>query len=244
MDVTERTAPSGARRTRGRRAGIDLARIIEAARSLDAEAVTMQAVANKLGVDRKAVHHYVSDRESLLKLMALDAFAERSATVEIPEEASWQEACRTYAAAFTDSLIAAGVLADHLMPDESLYARFVEQVEAIAKKLGQAGFDDEAAVRCLALLTNLCWAYARDVIHVAHSGERLRPRLTRQLVEGRDPEAFENLARIVERGIDTYDRAQLELSIEVFIRGSETVLLPHHDPSGTTGAEAQPRVCP
>ncbi|MGW4736348.1 hypothetical protein ACWEQC_45650 [Streptomyces shenzhenensis] len=92
-------------------------------------------------------------------------------------------------------------------------------------KLTEAGFDDEAAVRSLALLTSLCWAYARDAIHVSRSGERLRSRLTRELVEGRGPEASEYLARIVERGVDTYDVHQLELSIEVFIHGIEAVLL-------------------
>ncbi|WP_225102473.1 TetR/AcrR family transcriptional regulator C-terminal domain-containing protein [Streptomyces sp. CoH27] len=225
MTVTEGASSSGARRTRGRRAGIDLPRIIEAARSLDADTVTMQAVADKLGVDRKAVNHHVSDRESLLRLLALDSLSRSSSAVEIPAEASWQEACRIYATAFTESLIAADALAEHLMPDDSLYAPFIEPAEALAGKLTKAGFDDEAAVRSLALLTNLCWAYARDAIHVSRSGERLRPRLTRELVADRDPEAFEHLARIVERGVDTYDVHQLELSIEVFVRGIEAVLL-------------------
>ncbi|MEU1520365.1 TetR/AcrR family transcriptional regulator C-terminal domain-containing protein [Streptomyces sp. NPDC005811] len=225
MSVTEGATPSGVRRTRGRRAGISLPRIIEAARSLDAGAVTMQAVADKLGVDRKAVNHHVSDRDSLLRLLALDSLSRSSRTVEIPGEASWQEACRIYAEAFTESLIAADALAEHLMPDDSLYAPFIEPAEALAAKLTEAGFDDEAAVRSLALLVNLCWAHARDTIHVARSGERLRPRLTRELVAGRDPGAFENLARIVEHGIDTYDRKQLDFAVEVFVRGLEAVLL-------------------
>ncbi|MHC5902909.1 TetR/AcrR family transcriptional regulator C-terminal domain-containing protein [Streptomyces sp. S6] len=225
MSVTERASSSGARRTRGRRAGIDLPRIIEAARSLDSDAVTMQAVADKLGVDRKAVNHHVSDRASLLRLLALDSLSRSSSAIEIPAEASWQEACRSYATAFTESLIAADALAEHLMPDDSLYAPFIEPAEALAGKLTEAGFDDEAAVRSLALLTNLCWAHARDVIHVSRSGERLRPRLTRELVAGRDPEAFEHLSRIVERGVDTYDGRQLELSVEVFVRGIEATLL-------------------
>ncbi|MFJ9562802.1 hypothetical protein ACIRQQ_22490 [Streptomyces fuscichromogenes] len=234
MSVTEGASASGARRTRGRRAGINLPRIIEAARTLDPDAVTMQAVADKLGVDRKAVNHHVSDRESLLRLLALDALARGSSAVVIPAEASWQEACRLYATAFTESLIAAGVLTEHLMPDDSLYAPFVGPAEALAEKLTEAGFGDEGAVRSLALLVNLCWAHARDVIHVARSGERLRPRLTRELVEGHDPGTFENLARIVEHGVDTYDDRQLALAVEVFVHGIEAVLRP-----GGPGAEVR-----
>lgn len=65
---------------------------------------------------------------------------------------------------------------------------------------------------------------------MSRSGERLRPRLTRELVAGRDPDAFGHLSRIVERGVDTYDVYQLELGIEVFVRGTEAVLL---GPSGS-----------
>ncbi|MEU1160773.1 hypothetical protein ABZ372_08230 [Streptomyces sp. NPDC005921] len=242
MNATERTPVSGNRRGRGRRAGLDLARIIEAARTLDTSTLTMQAVADRLGVDRKAVNHHVSDRESLLRLLALDTFSKGSPGVEIPPAASWQEACRIYAAAFTDSLIAADALAEHLMPDNSLYTQFIEPAEAIAKRMTEAGFDDEGAVRSLAMLTNLCWAYARDALYVSRSGERLRPRLTRELVEGRDRQAFENLARIVEHDVDTYDRNQLDLSIEIFLRGAEAILLhrqetisPAHEDIGARG---------
>ncbi|MFC8662214.1 TetR/AcrR family transcriptional regulator [Streptomyces sp. NPDC057199] len=225
MDTADRRPSSGGRRTRGSKAGLNLTRIIEAARSIGARALTMQAVADRLGVDRKAVNHYVSDRESLLRLVALDAFAENSSAVDIPADASWQEACRIYAAAFTSSMIAADAFAEHLMPDGSLYAQFVEPAEVIAKKLTEAGFDDEATVRSLALLTNICWAYARDALFVAHGGERIRPRLTREVVEGRGPQVLENLARIVECGVDTYDRQQLDLSVQVFIHGIDAVLL-------------------
>lgn len=67
---------SSTRRSRGVRAGLDRRQIIDAARTLDPGAVTMQAVADVLGVDRKAVNHHVSDRETLLGLVAVDAFSE------------------------------------------------------------------------------------------------------------------------------------------------------------------------
>lgn len=226
MAAIERT-PRSARRSRGRSAGLSLARIVEAARSLDAGTLTMQAVADELGVDRKAINHHVTDRETLLRLVALDALSDSTSAVDIPAGSDWQEACRSYALAITDHAIAADALADHLRSDSSMLTRFVEPTETVLRKLSEAGFDDEAAVRSLALLTNICVAYARDVVHAARSGARPRRVLIHEALNGRDEREFENLARIVAARIDTYDRRQLEISIEVFLRGAESVLLGH-----------------
>ncbi|GEB95603.1 hypothetical protein [Microbacterium lacticum] len=57
----------------------------------------MQEVANALGVDRKALNHHVTDRESLLELLAIDAFRTRFAEADVDLGDTWQDACRTYA---------------------------------------------------------------------------------------------------------------------------------------------------
>ncbi|MDX2683743.1 hypothetical protein [Streptomyces soliscabiei] len=231
MVATERTPPAEGRRPVGRRAGLDLRRIIDAARSLDADMVTVQAVADKLGVDRKAVRHHATDRETLLKLMALDAFSEKSSDVDIPADCSWQEACRVYALAFADNVIATNALAEHLRLDHTLIARLGAPTEAVAKKLTEAGFDDESALRALALLSNVCMAYAQDVVFVSRSGERPRRLMARETLSGHERE-FENFARMVDLSIDTYDRKQLDTSVEVLIHGIEAVLLRRADASG------------
>lgn len=56
------------RRRQGVKAGLDLSKILSAASSIPVEDLTMQAVADRLGVDRKAVNHHVSDRETLIRL--------------------------------------------------------------------------------------------------------------------------------------------------------------------------------
>jgi AcrR family transcriptional regulator len=225
-----------ARRSRGKRAGLDLARIVEAARSLDPGTLTMQAVADELGVDRKAVNHHVTDRDSLLELVALDSFTAGFAA--LPITGQWQEACRAYARGFTDSVIAIGVLAGHLRlgpaqgakgakgakgAQGALATRFLAPTEAVLAKLIEAGLDDETAVRSLALLTNICLGYARDAI-AFRNGERPRPSQLRSALHETDAGAFTNLARIAASPIDTYDERQLDLSIEVFLRGTEGLL--------------------
>ena len=233
MVVTEQTQPPGGRRPVGRRAGLDLRRIIEAARSLDPDTLTVQAVADKLGVDRKAVRHHATDRETLLRLAALDAFAEISSDIGIPASSSWQEACRLYALGFADNVIATDALAEHLRLDNSLIVKLGGPTEVLAKKLTTAGFDDESALRALALLTNICMAYAQDVVFVSRSGERPRRLMARESLSGHKRE-FETFARLVDLSIDTYDRKQLEMSVEIFVHGIEASLLRKHDTPGQT----------
>ncbi|MEU9063630.1 hypothetical protein AB0D13_33410 [Streptomyces sp. NPDC048430] len=190
----------------------------------------MQAVADKLGVDRKAVRHHITDRETLLRHMAVDALFENSADIDIPDDCSWQEACRLYARAIADGVIAIAMLAGHLRLGRELGAKLGNPTEVVAKKLTEAGFDDESALRSLALLTNICMSYAQDAVHVSRSGERPRRLLSRKTLDGREQE-LETFARLVDLSIDTYGRSQLDMSVEVFIHGIEAVLLRPPHPS-------------
>lgn len=223
MTPTEPTPP--VRRARGVRAGLDSEQIVAAARTLDPGSVTMQAVAEVLGVDRKAVNHHVSDRETLLGLVAMDAFAE-SFSVQLTAPSSWQEACRTYAIGFTGAVIAIGPLAGHLDLKNPFVTTMLEASEAIVRKLIEAGADDETALRSLVLLTNICLSHARDVAAIATSEALPRPELLRQAMSEHTPE-IPTLARIAGYKVDTYDTTQLELSIDVFIRGVDARLGEH-----------------
>jgi TetR/AcrR family transcriptional regulator, tetracycline repressor protein len=218
------SAGSAARRRPGKRAGLDLAQIIKSARALDPRMLTMQAVADDLGVDRKALNHHVFDRETLLRLVAQEAFVETFSAVELSTRASWQDACRLYALGYADSVIATGVLVDHLEVSPALVTRFLQTTEALTAKLISAGFSDEAAVRALALLSNICTAFARDAISVAQSGKRRRQLMLRSALAERSESTFVNLSRIAVAPADTYGRPQLSWSVEVFIRGMEHAL--------------------
>ena len=143
--------------------------------------------------------------------------------MQIAANDDWQGACRTYATGFTESVIAAGALADRLRPGDALQTRFLETTEVLLGALTRAGFDDETAVRSLALLTAICTAFARDVVFASRHGARPRPLLLRSALAARDPGAYENLSRIAANPVDTYDRRQLEHSVEVFLRGTEAL---------------------
>ena len=81
-------------RTRGRPPRISQEQIVSAARSVAGKNLTMQAVADALGVSRKALHYYVGDREGLLTLMVLDRFDRELAPVELPEDDEWRVTLR------------------------------------------------------------------------------------------------------------------------------------------------------
>src|ERR1700759_3393894 len=97
MPSRSKAQERGVRRTRGERAGLDIKTIIEAARTLEPEAITMQAVADPLGVDRSALNYYVTGRNALLELVAADAFSTHASQIEVPSDDGWQAACRAYA---------------------------------------------------------------------------------------------------------------------------------------------------
>jgi|HubBroStandDraft_3_1064219.scaffolds.fasta_scaffold12670_6 AcrR family transcriptional regulator len=60
-------------RTRGRPARISRERIIAAARTIAPETLTMQKVADVLGVDPKALNYHVGDRDGLRQLVVSGA---------------------------------------------------------------------------------------------------------------------------------------------------------------------------
>ena len=99
-------------RTRGRPPRISQDQIVAAARSVATRDLTMQAVADALGVSRKALHYYVGDREGLLTLMVLDRFERELALVELPADDDWRVTLRAYAVAFRDGLIQVGAATD------------------------------------------------------------------------------------------------------------------------------------
>lgn len=208
-----------AKRTRGRRAGIDLPAILAAAREISARDITVQAVADRLGVDRAAVHHHVKNRQRLLELMAADAFEEQFAVVELSPDMNWRQACRTYAYGFTASLMATGVLAEHFRFENAIVLELLTPNEALLTTLLAAGFDDETAVRALVLLTDLCITLARDRVLTAGGREHPRSLALRNAFESESADRFGNIARISALGLNIDDAGQLDFAIDTFVEG-------------------------
>ncbi|WP_081913695.1 TetR/AcrR family transcriptional regulator C-terminal domain-containing protein [Glycomyces sp. NRRL B-16210] len=211
------------RRGRGNRAGLTVARIAEAARALPTQGITIKAVADRLGVDRAAIHHYVSDLDGLRELVACDAFSVHLAPVTIPSGAHWREACRLLALSMHDAVLAARGLGAYVRLDGTDIA-LLEPVEETLRIMIDAGLDDETAARGLAALATLAGGIARErVLAQRPTGHPQVPEIQQALSDSGGSD-LPVLKRLTDTGIVGFDRRQLDTSIELLLDGIEARL--------------------
>lgn len=148
------SAPPAARRGRPRL--IDRARIVGAARAIPPEQLTMQAVADALGVNRQSLSYHVADREELLRLVAVETVADRSAVRSVTT--GWQGAARDYAGSLRDAVALAGVLSRYVRPQGEELVRFLAPAEQLIAALFDAGADEHLAVAAVNALNDLAIA--------------------------------------------------------------------------------------
>lgn len=158
--------PTAARR-RGRPARINRQMIVDAARALDREGLTLQAVADRLGVDRKAISYHVAGRQELIDLVATQTIGEELGGLELPED--WPAAIQTWAAATRRAMLREGSMA--LVIDHLPGAGILTSIDALLQRLLDAGFDEITAGRALYCLTGIVFAGARDTLLVQRHGE-------------------------------------------------------------------------
>lgn len=207
------------RRSRGQRAGLGVEQIVEAASKLAPDRLTMQALAQSLGVDPKAINHHVRDRSTLLAMVARKSFRDEFAQVVIDGTTGWRDACRTYAAAVTRAAAATSPYVAHLDLSREPVTRYLEAAEAVMDSLLRAGFDRATSVRALVLLTNICIGYARDTHPGIGDVSRRRGEILELGLRDQDPARFPHLTQVSGAGPDTYDHRQLDFSVEVFLDG-------------------------
>lgn len=208
------------RRGRGSRAGITLSTIVAAARDVQPEDFTMQAVADRLGVDRKALHHHVTDRDGLLRLVAAANFEQNFLDVDL-NVLDWRVAVRQYAMAVRAGMIAIGRLIDYYQFDPAPDHPSFAAVEMVLQRLLDAGLDDDDAGRTLILLTTSAMASARDVIiETADHVHPQSPEVRRALLDVPDG-AYSALRRLVDAQPVRDHGAQFAFDLEILIGGVE-----------------------
>jgi TetR/AcrR family transcriptional regulator, tetracycline repressor protein len=169
-------------------------------------------------VDRAAVHHHVTDIDTLREMVALDAFTLRLSPVTIPQGAGWREACLLLAVSMHDAMLAAGSLAAYLQLTLA-QVTVLEPVEHTLRLMMEAGFDDETAARSLAALSSLAMAVAREqLLGPRHNGHPQVPKL-REALEQEPARGFAILRRLADADLVSFDDAQLHTSIELILDG-------------------------
>jgi AcrR family transcriptional regulator len=157
-------------RARGRPARISKELIVAAAHSLSLGALTMQGVADALGVTRKALHYYVGDREGLLTLVTLDLFEREVGKVELPAGDDWRAVLRAYAIAFRDGLIQVGTATEFTQLRGIGASAALALADRVLDALLGAGLDPDAARLGLTAASNIAQSAAQGIAGQTPSG--------------------------------------------------------------------------
>jgi TetR/AcrR family transcriptional regulator, tetracycline repressor protein len=219
-------------RTRGRPPRINQEQIVDAARSVAAGDLTMQAVADALGVSRKALHYYVGDRAGLLTLMVLDQFERELAPVELPTD-HWQATLRAYAVAYRDGLIRVGVGsggAEHVTDFTQLRGLSTSAALALADRvldaLLAAGLDPDSARHGLTAASNIAQSAAQTVVAQTASGIHRHRADTAEALAREPQDTYPALRRVLasaqpsERDAET----QFEFELDVVVARLDQIL--------------------
>ncbi|NME89316.1 MAG: TetR/AcrR family transcriptional regulator C-terminal domain-containing protein [Corynebacterium sp.] len=215
------------RRPRGHRAGLNIEKIVDAARALPQNQLSMQAVANSLGVDRKALNHYVHDRENLLSIVAAMEFTEAFEKLDIPEDADWRTVALAFAHSNAKGMLAAGLLSDYLRTGSNNAVPFLHASEMLLRSLTDAGLDLDTAIRSVAVINNACAAFTRDVVIARNSTAALRHELLEESLNDENRDIFPLLHEVAKLPILTTDDQQLDFAISVVLDGIEVLIDKH-----------------
>ncbi|MDI6102556.1 TetR/AcrR family transcriptional regulator C-terminal domain-containing protein [Actinoplanes sp. NEAU-A12] len=216
----ENTTP----RRRGRPPRISRDRIVAVARAMDPAAITMQAVAEELGVDRKALNYHVSDRDGLLELVALDVLNTEVSEVPLPAGIDWRQATRVMARHMRDGMVRTGALFEYVRVPATGGLTIFAATERYAEILLAAGFTEEQTGRALAFLAEFVFSSARDAIMMARrDGVHPQTAEIRRALDAAPADRFRTMRRLMTDGYGPGE-AQLDFDLKIFITGLEQLL--------------------
>ncbi|AEV72660.1 transcriptional regulator, tetR family [Mycolicibacterium rhodesiae NBB3] len=204
-------------RTRGRPPRISREQIVAAARSVATSDLTMQAVADALGVSRKALHYYVGDRAGLLTLMVLDQFERELAPVELPTD-DWQATLRAYAVAYRVGLIRVGI-GDHATDFTQLRGLSTSAALALADRVLEAllaaGLDPDSARHGLTAASNIAQSAAQTVVAQTASGAHRHRAETTQALAREPRDTYPALRRVLASAQPSERDAETQFEFEL-----------------------------
>ncbi|WP_410872929.1 TetR/AcrR family transcriptional regulator C-terminal domain-containing protein [Nocardia sp. A7] len=157
-------AESGQTRGRGRPQKISREQILRAARSVAPAALTMQAVADVLGVDPTSLNYHVGGKEGLREMVARDVFESELRRVVLPAAGDWRDVLTLFATALRDAVVVVGTLIPYLQPSYTGGLGTLASVERVLQALTEAGFGIEEARGALILVTDTAASAGRDAL--------------------------------------------------------------------------------
>ena len=209
-------------RRRGRPPRVSRDSIIEAARGVKLDELSVQAVADRLGVDRSTISYHFADKDELFAVVASVTLGSELQDWTPPDSDDWRDwvaddACRAH-----DALTRHGSVALFVRLPLGSDIGSLAPVEGLIQKLAQAGFDHEAIAHAVAYISEVVHATAQNEILVAQSGHPQGPELTRYL-DRLPADVAPGLRRLVEA--DPLGHADhFDFALRVMIAGLESLL--------------------
>jgi TetR/AcrR family tetracycline transcriptional repressor len=211
-------------RVPGRPPRISREEIVVAARRIPQGELTMGAVAEVLGVSRKALHYYVGSREGLINLVVADLFESQLADVNLPGDADWQTVLRAWACAMRDGVIQVGVAATYVQFQGISGVTAMELIERVIESLLAAGFDSVLARRALTVVSNIAFTAANTaLLKQKHGIYPHESELAAALAQG-SIEKFPALCQLLATVQSEDNDGEFEFELDLAVTGLERAL--------------------
>lgn len=170
------------RKRLGRPRRIDRDKIVEAALAMPPGQVTMQSVADRLGVDRSALHYHVKNKDELLALVAAAAVSAALEAPEVPEDAGWRELTLALAWSMRRAGLVEAEYQPYLKAHVVIPTSGIEVLDRLLAALHERGLSEAEAIMSFSLLARFAYASARDEVAARPTGVHpALPELTERL---------------------------------------------------------------
>lgn len=149
-------------RRRGRPPRINLNMVLSVSRSISPDQLTIQVVADRLGVQRNAINYLVGDKEGLLRLLAEDALLHRPAP-DTHGASTWCDLLHEYGVWLRDTYLTMSDLPDYVPCDTIIDPQELDFVQNIERVLNEADFPQSMCRRVILGVAALTAGFVHSV---------------------------------------------------------------------------------
>lgn len=171
--------------------------IISVARSVPLDELTMQSVADRLGVGRKSLYYHVNDRAALLKLMVVDRFQDRLREVDVSSHDDWRTALRTFAYALRETLVEVGTAAAYFELSGLDAPAALEAFERVLQTMVHAGLDLQTAGRAATFACDIAMTSARYITAEESTDSQPQTLEVHRVMQGMPASALPALRQVI-----------------------------------------------
>lgn len=187
----------------GRPPRVTVAAIIEAARDIGLDHVTLKEIADRLGVALATLYRHVKNRDELVRLAAFEAALER----RLPDSAHahWTELATRYAETLFESFLAEPQMIAELLKGRIGPHVEIDVLEQFLTEIAKHGFSEEEGVRLFHAIGTLTIGAAAGAIGWKASGAAGAPWTTsvKRALGERDADELPRVRRVLPRAVDT-----------------------------------------